>query len=403
MKFRNLIYTLLIIAISLYPRLWHLKEYPPVIVDEPANLRDIQKIIDSKEIHITDFHWDFSKSIVVHIPVIIVSNITGQRPSIYTLRLTSVVLSIATLIAFFFIIKDLMGDLVAFLTTMLLSSSYFFLQFSRVGWTDIILSLFLGTTLFLTLEKEETQNNHFLLLFAGSCSGILLYSYRAGLVFIGVSLLYFLPKGFKKTNLKNLLKKLSIYAITTIIISTPWILKISKKWEQYNLRQKVVSIKNVKMPYHGKTNYREILFYQITTSFKSWILLQAWIVDYQPENSRYLPLLYPPVNLFIRIFFWLGLLVSISRKRDLKKFGIWILIIVFTIAFGQVLTVEPPNGARALVMLPAIYVIFGLGVNSFLNFFKQSKLAKASIIFLSLAYAISDIKFYQYWMTWIKV
>ena len=120
------------------------------------------------------------------------------------------------------------------------------------------------------------------------------------------------------------------------------------------------------------------------------------------ENPRYLPSNYSPVNLFVSILFWAGLLIIFSKPKFYKKEFVWIFLIISTVIFGQIMTVNPPNGGRALIMLPAYYIIGSLA------FDKISKLTKSNKVLLiigatSIIFSLTDLLFYSFWMTWIRV
>ena len=132
---KTLIYLLIVLLLSLIPRLWKLEQYPPMIVDEAANIRDIYKIIKSGSYNILDFHWDFSKSQLVYFPALLIINLLGRRESFLAFRLTSSLISLLALIPFFYIVKSLTNRSISFVTTLLLSFSYYFLQFSGSAGT----------------------------------------------------------------------------------------------------------------------------------------------------------------------------------------------------------------------------------------------------------------------------
>jgi len=137
--------------------------------------------------------------------------------------------------------------------------------------------------------------------------------------------------------------------ISFTLVSLSWVIKISQNMEKYNLRLNVVSIKNAEIPYHGLINKTEIYKYQI------------------------------------------------------KKTCIWFLIYLLGVIFGQILTINPPNGARGLILLPVIYIFFSLGLYKLYVLTGKTKLLLFLFVLLSLIYSYLDFTYYQYWMTWIKI
>lgn len=399
-NYKTLIYLFIILSLSLLPRLWKLEQYPPYVVDEPANLRDIDKIFNLGSYNILDFHWDFSKSQLVYLPALSLIGLLGRHESFLALRLTSSLLSLLALIPFFFIVKSLTNRAISFATTLLLSFSYYYLQFSRVGWNDIIGVTCLGLYLIWFLEIAGRKKSVFWSALGGIVAAIIFYSYRGGAIILAVSPFYlFYVLWSQRVSKKVFVKVVASFATVAILLSLPWALKISRNWEKYNLRFRVVSIKNASIPYHGLTKREEISKYQVLTSIKSWVFLDA-VDGGREENPRYLPLKEPPVNTFVRIGFLLGLLASLVKP---KKVAVWLLIYILGIIFGQILTVDPPNGARGLIMLPAIYIFFAVGFYKLYEMTRKNKLFLAFLIIVSLLYCYLDFSYYQDWMGWIKV
>lgn len=394
------LYLLAILLFSLYPRLWNLKNSPPIIVDEPANLREIEKILETGNFNITAFHWDFSKTHLVYAPTLALSYTLGAQNSFLALRLTSVIFSLLALIPFFYLVRAQTNNEIAAISTLLFSFSYYYLQFSRVGWINIIFVTCAGLYLFWLLQIALKRLTPYLIALAGVLAGIIFYSYRGGIIYIIASVIYLLISlKLNKTSAKKTFFFLSLFGIVFLITTGPWILKISENLDKYNLRSRVVSVKNVNMPYHGFTKFTDIYKYQVSTSFTSWILLSA-VDGGGEENPRYLPLKVPPVNNLVRFTFWAGLVISFYK---LKKNYHWYIVLFLGIVFGQILTVYPPNGARGLIMLPVIYLFSSLALFELYKKSDKSKVFLILIITASLLMSYLDFKYYQYWMTWIPV
>jgi len=403
---KTIIFISLILFLSVFPRVWNLSEKPPIIVDEHANIRMLKEVIEKGEFDITKFHWDFSKTILSYYPTIFLFQILGPRNHLLALRLTSVIFSLLALLPFYLIVKKLTDDKIAFITTLLFSYSYFFLQFSRVGWVDITSVITVGLYLFLFLNlglRSLTKRSNFWIATSGIISGLIFYAYRSGIIYITLSLFYLATSLYlKKVEFKRALKYLLIFISTFIITITPWVIKTSQNLDKYNLRARVVDIRNVNIPYHGLTDKKDIYKYQITTSVKSWLLLES-IDGGGSENPRYLPLKVPPLNILVRVSFWIGSLIIILNKKHFQKMYVWLLIILVTILLGQVLTVDPPNGARALIALPSYYIISSITFSQVYVKSHKNKFVLAALIFLAFFFSLYDLYTYQLWMEWIRV
>lgn len=396
-KYYKTIFILLaLISISLLPRLWQLTINPPLIIDEPANLRDINQLIHLGGFHPFNFHWDFSQSTLFHYPTILLIYLGAD--DLQALRLTSVIISSLSLIPFYFIIKKRTNSVIATCTTLLFSFSYYYLQFSRVGWTNIH-TIFLGLILFWILDEAISRKSYKLIFLSTIIASLLFHTYRAGEIFILAGLIYivFSFGEIKKINTKFISSL--IYISFTFIFSLPWIYIIISNWELFNLRTSVVSILNVEKPYHGLYENLEIFIYQIFTTFKSWILMLP-IYGGGIENQRYLPINKSLVSFPIALLFIFGLGIAIG---NVKKHYIWLIILLLGLVLGQIMTINPPNGARGLILLPIIYIIASLTLFYIYKKIEKYKYTKFVFILLSLIIALFDFYFYTQWMTWISV
>lgn len=398
-KIPRSILVFVIVVSALIPRIWQLTTYPPVIVDEPANLRDIYQMFESGTVNPLAFHWDFSKSQLVHVPALVTISLVGQQNQFLGLRLASVFLSILALIAFFFSITKLTNQTTGFVTTILFSYNYYFLQFSRVGWTDVIFNIAAGLWLFYLLSLFIKTKRKWALFFGGVLAGLLAYSYRSGLIYIAVSFVYLTVELlFYRYSRKALLSSLLFYFLIFFFVSAPWFYTAFKNQDKYMLRSNVVSIQNALLPYQGLTERKDIMKYQIATSLRSWIFLEGKDGGGN-ENQRYIPKGMSPVNIVTKIGFWIGFLIALATIRRTYPF---FLIFALGIWFGQVQTVYPPNGSRGLILLPVIYTFFALTIAKIFQKFPSSIIVY-SIIILTILIALSDFQFYQWWMGWIEV
>jgi hypothetical protein len=72
--------------------------------------------------------------------------------------------------------------------------------------------------------------------------------------------------------------------------------------------------------------------------------------------------------------------------------------------FGQILTVNPPNGSRGLILLPIMYMFIAYGLFQIHSWIKKfSLIMNIFFCFLGTSVIILDLYTYIYWMTWIRV
>lgn len=388
------------ILISIYPRLWHLTIAPRVIVDEPAYLRDIGAILKTGSWFFpANFQWDFSQATLFYYPTIFLAKTLGTSPNLLTLRLSAVIFSLLALIPFYFLAKERVHKVIALCLVLLFSFSYYYLQFSRVGWGVVSVTA-LGLYLIWFLQIAFRRTHPFWFALPGATAGIILYGYRAGEIYLAAGFLYLLFTLIAKNlHFKKTLLIVTIFVGSFLLTCAPWLYQIANNWELYNLRQRVVNVFNANRPYHGLWNDNDILRYQILTTVKSWILLEA-VDGGGVENSRYLPLKDSPVNPVIRFLFIIGLVLAIA---EFKKTYIWLSILILGLILGQILTVDPPNGSRALVFLPIIYLFSAFTIEKLYQLSGRSRLFLIIMVVFALIIAYNDFTYYQNWVRWILI
>jgi len=184
--------------------------------------------------------------------------------------------------------------------------------------------------------------------------------------------------------------------------SVPFIKQIIQHPNDYFARSKNVSIFNLKTPYYGisPSDIKSILIHQINYSLKGFVLFNTSVAGEGIENSRYLPPKTPPINYFIVILYYLGIIVALISRRGYVFLG----IIVMNILFLQIPSVLIPNWSRGLISLPAMYYFAGYGLACL---WKIVNLTAKPIIVVGLkiatiaiiAYtALSDVHIYYKWV-----
>lgn len=397
-KNSTVILLFILVLLALAPRLWGLKNNPPLVVDEAANVRDINILINLNTFRPQDFEWGFGQATLVHYPAILLIN-SGVHDEYLALRLTSAILSVLALVPFFLIMRRHTNNFIAFLTTLLFSYSYFFLQFSRVGWTNIHMLTLSMYLLWCTERAVETKKRTWFML-TGLFSGLLIYTYRAGEIIIIATLIYILIKSFQeKIHLKRGLVNIVLVIAIALIISMPWDITIFSHWDQYTLRERVVYVFNAPKPYHGLFDNASILIYQVYAAIKAFVFMLPHISG-GIESQRYLPLTFTTISPFLIPLFFLGVFLAI---KSFKNTFHWFIIFVLGLVFGQILTVDPPNGSRGIILLPIIYLLIGVAIFSIYKWYEKRKNLKFILIVFSCVVALLDFLYYIYWMTWIKV
>lgn len=395
---RIFILIILLLLLSLPPRLLFLSSLPPLIVDEPAYLRDINLMQTTNNYNPASPQWDGSQAYLDYYPAL--GLILMGVDELLSLRIISVLYSLLGVIFLLLIVRHYTNTYIGFLTGLLFSYSYFFLEFSRVGW-NVIHAVVLGMgTLFFVILSCKHENRTLYTFLAGLLSVLCFYTYRSGEIYIACCVLVYIIELLRQKKASILLSFI-IYLDIFLIFSFPWILYILGNLKSYLLRGDVVSIVHVELPYRGVTSTVSVFIYQIITTGKTWILMLP-IFDNggHIENTRYLPLIFPIISIPLIPLFWGGLILLLKK---ISSFYPWVFIFIVGLITSQILTVFPPNGARGLILLPVIYLAIGMMLAVIQNKFKNKVLINSILLILSIVISIIDVTFYFYWMSWIVV
>ena len=391
----------LIVFVSLLIRIIMLDTIPPNITgDEVTNLSDVYRILFGKEYHIFSFMGDGSVAGINFYLSAFLAKMFELRNTIFSLRFPIVLLSIFSLIPFYFLLVNKTSRLIGGGFTLLLSTNYTFLNFSRTAWINMGV-IFSGLSLLLLLEKAEREKREIWYVLAGVFAGITLYGYHYGKILVGSIILYLLLTFLYNKN-RNLayIKKISIFLGITLIVSLPLLLTIIFDRAESVLRRprNVYAFSSNRTADLSPT--QNLLQHQIEYTLKGFIILDSNVMSEGVENQRYLPIHTSPVNLPIKILFILGLVYAIFFSRGLRFW--WILF--FTILLTQIVTELPPNFSRGLFYIPFIYFISGMFFSKICSFSKKLLIGKYYIMFAFIfvfaiaVLSLADIRTYFDWM-----
>lgn len=326
----------------------------------------------------------------------------GFGHTMFALRLSIAILSVLSLISFYFLLRQKTSLIISLIFTILLSSNYVFLNFSRTAWVNMG-TMFSGLFLLLFLEMAERKKRKIWYLLAGITAGITLYGYHYGKILVISITLYLLLTFLNFKNINSAyIKRIGIFLSITLAMSLPFIASVASDQAESVLRRPkstyVFSPKN-------NVNYLPInnLFYhQIEYTLRGFITLDKSVMSEGIENQRYLPKNTSPVNLPIKLLFIPGIAYALFFRWDLR---IW-WIIFTTILLTQILTKLPPNFSRGLFYIPFIYFISALflyeiwkHLKRILFISKYTPIFTFMLIVFSILLCFKDIGLYFKWMT----
>jgi len=371
--------------------------------DEVTTLNDIYKIIFDRGNYLFSFMGDGSITGINFYWSAFLIKIFGLKRTIFSLRLSSTIISVLSLIPFYLILKEKTSRAFSFAFTLLLSGNYVFLNFSRTAWVNLAETMFSSLFLILFLEKANKYGRSIYYILAGIFAGITLYSYTYGRILVISIFLYLILRFFKKAYWNfDYFKKISLFSISTLIIFLPFFISVILNQAEAVLRRpKATYVFNPDKV--AGLNVKKILWHQVEYTFRGFIILDKTIMNEGIENMRYVPPNSPPVNNLIKFSFIVGLIYVFIFER--KKLTLWWVVFV-SILITQILSDLPPNFARGLFYIPFIYFICGIFSYKISDFLKKSFSQQKSILFIFISFLIitasfsffSDINYYFKWM-----
>lgn len=334
--------------------------------------------------------------------------------SIWALRIVPAVLGILTIIGLYFLVKELFKSLsfklkllnsriIALTSAFFLSTSFWHVNFSRIGFRAILVPLILvfwGLFLFRGFRKQNWK----CLVISGIFFGLGFYTYIS---FRLATILLFLVLGiwgliyYRKNQFKKFIQLSFLTLFTIFIIAAPIGFHFYQHPEHFIERATGVSIFSQTQPIQAgvKSLVSHLSMFNVRGDF-NW-----------RHNISGQPLLFWPVG----ILFLIGLLYSIAQSifclkgrnySNLLPFC-FLLSWWFIMLLPGILTIEGiPHSLRCIGAIPPVFIFASLGaaflykkINKIVQFEGKKYLGGIiilTLIILSLGYA----QYHQYFIKW---
>ncbi|MBI4034141.1 MAG: glycosyltransferase family 39 protein [Candidatus Brennerbacteria bacterium] len=382
---------ILILVAASFLRLYSLNSYPPGLYsDEAMNGNNAAEALESDDFKIFYTENNGREGLFMNIQALFLRFSGVNEP--WVLRLPSTLFGILTVLGVYLLTKELFGrNDVALLAAFLIATSFWHINFSRIGFRAIMAPAFLTWGLYLLLcsfrnSKLEIRNWPLPAL-AGLVYGLGMHSYiayRATPLFIAFSLwLLAFRHGSKQT-----LKIGAIFTAAAVIVFLPL--------GFYFLENPA--------DFFGRTS--QISVWQSSAPFKDLglnILKTAGMFniagDWNPRhNIPGAPLLWLPVG----ILFLVGLAISIKQIKSLPSKIIlgWIIVAALPVVVSNE---GMPHALRAIIMAPAVFILAALGGVWFYDRVKTVSRAKFIniISFIVIAFIAANA-YTSYFLDWTK-
>ncbi len=351
---RELAFLILIVLMAAFLRLYRLDEVPPGLHGDTAYKGVAAHRILRGEAYPIFFEesWGGVEPMYMYL-LALVFRVAGATP--LAIKALSAVIGIITVAVFYLLVRELLGSVtIGLLSSSWLAISYWHVSYSRLGWEIILAPLFsIVTLLFFWRGLESGRWREFV--WAGLAMGASLYTYQA-MRFLPILLFSYAgyrtltEKGFRKTY--GL--KLALSFCVAVLVFAPLGVYFATHSDAFLRRAAEVSIFNPEKNPDGP----------ILSFARSAVrILGTYNFRGDPLWRHNLPGR-PAFGLLTSIFFFIGMGVSIARRRDpaYPLLLFWLVIM----SLPPILTPprDVPHFSRMIGALPAACVFPAIGVHA---------------------------------------
>lgn len=393
----------LLILGALALRLVALRSFPSnLMADEADNLVVIYNILYGRGPGIFGLDWKPNPALSLYFAAPFVALFPD---SALGLRLPSALTSVAALVPLYALYKRHVSGPAALLTLAMLSTSVWYLNFSRSGWENVhIVALTALSAWFLTRALETARWRYWAL--AGLVSSLGLYGYFAGRAIL-VALLAYAPIAVwqHRRRAGHIVLGYALLGLVAVALFMPQLPAIRQNPEKFNTRAQRVSALRAATTsdgYFGEQGRWNVLRYQILRNSRFF-----WDGDalggpsYSPPEQllkdtrpRYAPFAAPLLDPVSAAAFLLGLVLSLRRWL---RYSLWWVLLLAPWFLTQVLTINTPDAARGIGILPAIYFFVALALDRVWHWGGRPRLMRSALVLLIALTATTTTVTYFRW------
>lgn len=407
-KYKNQIILGLIILIAIFFRFYKITNIPPGLYpDEAVNGTDALNALENNEFKIFYPNNNGREGLFINL-IAIGFKIFG--PNIWTIRLTSAIFGVLTVWGLYLLTKIIFSKRVALFSSFLLATSFWHINFSRIGFRAIMVPFFIIFGFyFLFLAFNSKKIWHYIL--SGVFLGLGFYTYIA-FRFVFLILLFIIGIKFieqlKKIKLenhdfnfwwqifykKNDWWKIDILFLVIILTALPIGIYFIQNPQDFFGRSTQVSI----------FSQQNVLL----SLGKSIVLTLGMFNFYGDANWRHnystLPQLLWPVG----ILFLIGIILAIKKIILVYKNKKEIILSYSFLIFGflvmllpSILTYEGlPHALRAIGSIPFVFIFSGIGFNFVYKKLKAINLKYLNFILILFFIFVGFSEFNKYFLKW---
>ncbi len=321
--------------------------------------------------------------------------IFGLNNAIFGMRFSIALAGVGALLAFFELLKKKTNPSISFLMTILLGTSIWFTNFARSGWLNLV-AVFFGLVMIYFFEKAIEEQKIKMFFLSGILGALCCYSYLSGYIFPISAFVFLILYIIFNKNKRKALKQTLWYAFGFIPIVLPVAIMAALMRQDYLLRPEVVFV------FQNTKDFVPLFLRQLTDVLDGLLLLNGTSIGKGIENLRYYPGGLPAVDPFVKILFLSGIIYFLYKFFRKPGISIWPIIYIITIGTVGILTVDSPNLARAIPVLPYIYLLSGILLYKILIFLKKRGYYKITFLTLAILIIFVSCNNIINYFTWAK-
>ncbi|RME80788.1 MAG: hypothetical protein D6775_15315, partial [Caldilineae bacterium] len=375
----------LIVLAGIWFRVYHIKEMPPgIFIDETNTALDALRILEGRQDSLFGTGWFETPNGFTYLQTLFI-RIFGT--TFLALKLQSLLPGILTVIALYFLARELFGVRPALFATAFLAFNRWHFNMSRWGWNEVYPPLMhVLTMLFLLRAVRRRHWGDWAL--AGLWLGLGMYTYLAIRLTVIAVLLYLLyriavQRGFLRRHWPGLLLFLLIYALVFAPLSFTYIkdpFTFSNRSKQVSILQDIGTQQPLSTLVVPSLRARASRVLLAVRSEVAQVTGREWQPTPPPPDplepfwlslSRHLQMFHvqgdfnarhnlpgkPMLDVITGAFFLLGTFWALWRWRDHRR-GMLLLWVGITLAGGVLSRLnEAPQAYRTLGVTPAIALL----------------------------------------------
>lgn len=276
-------------------------------------------------------------------------------PTVLAVRLPSVLFSCLALIPFYILLRRQFSTTASTLATTLLATNLWYLNFSRSGWENVHVSLYMLMAmlcLMLALDRIDARDRGLpvWLLFAatGFFCALGLYGYFGGrAIIMAVAAFFPVALVFYRGHWRALLLGWLLTGAVAVVLFLPEASFILANWQQFNNRSATVLIFNSP---DFQANPAGTIWGQISRN-----AVGPWVGSVN-HTGRYTPEGEPLLDLLTGALVLAGIALSLAwgKMRRRPENWLWWIMLLAGWALTEVITGNTPDGARGVGWMPTL-------------------------------------------------